>query len=174
MIEERRTSLNGYCATDSWSYTAEIVGGRPPCWAANAAACVANFSPDSYFDVNRALLDRQPKKGAAAFTDRQLTRVVAGVDGIESRGRIANCITSGTYEPWVADATERAADGPISDASITKIASTPTILVNGQEYKYSTPFTGVDTDTVGSGYSASDPAWTSMDGMAVRLWIRSS
>lgn len=109
--------------------------------AANTAACVANFSPDSYFDVNRALFDRQPKAGAAGLTNAQLRRLVQNVDGLKSSDRIARCITSGTYEPWVADATQRATDGPISDASITKIAATPTILVNGQEYKYSTPFT---------------------------------
>lgn len=109
--------------------------------AANAAACVANDSPDSFFAVNTALFSRQPKEGTAGLTDAQLIKVVSGVDGITHKAGIARCITKQTYKSWVTSATQRALDGPIAGSAIKKISSTPTVLVNGELYKYSTPFT---------------------------------
>jgi protein-disulfide isomerase len=109
--------------------------------AANAAACVANDSPDSFFDFNTALFAKQPKEGTAGLTDPQLISVAKGVDGMANTSRISKCITDQTYKSWVTSATQRALDGPIAGTDVAKISSTPTVLVNGQLYKYSTPFT---------------------------------
>jgi protein-disulfide isomerase len=109
--------------------------------AANAAACVANYSPNAYFGFNTALFADQPEEQTAGLTDAQLITLVKGVDGMTRTSQIARCITKQTYTSWVVAATQRAASGPIANASVTKVTTTPTILVNGQQYKYSTPFT---------------------------------
>lgn len=121
--------------------TNESVGTKYSNRAANAAACVATYSPDSFFDFNTALFAKQPAERTAGLTDAQLTSVVRGVDGMKNVSRIATCIAKQSYASWVTDATQRALDGPIAGSSIAKVSGTPTVLVNGQLYKYSTPFT---------------------------------
>lgn len=109
--------------------------------AANAGACVADHSPDSYFAFNTAMFANQPEEGTKGLTDAQLVSLVKGLDGVEHVKAIQRCITDETFGSWVTDATQRALKGPIQGASIKKVTGTPTVLVNGQQYKYSTPFT---------------------------------
>ncbi|BDZ49268.1 hypothetical protein GCM10025867_15090 [Frondihabitans sucicola] len=109
--------------------------------AANAGACVANFSPDAYFDFNTAMFADQPQEGTSGRTDAQLIELVRSLDGVTHTAQISRCITKQTYASWVVSATQRALSGPIADASIKKVSGTPTVLVNGQQYKYTTPFT---------------------------------
>jgi protein-disulfide isomerase len=109
--------------------------------AANAAACVANFSPDSYFAFNTAMFDHQPTEGTPGLTDSQIVSLIEGVDGITQTSRIQTCVTDGTFSAWVTAATQRALAGPIAGSSIGRVRGTPTILVNGAQYKYSLPFT---------------------------------
>lgn len=109
--------------------------------AANAGACVADHSPNSYFAFNTAMFERQPEEGTAGLTDAQLISLVRGLGKVANMSEIRRCITEQTYTPWVVAATQRAISGPITGASIKKVAGTPTVLVNGQQYKYSTPFT---------------------------------
>lgn len=109
--------------------------------AANAAACVANYSPDAYFAFNTAMFDHQPAEGTPGLTDAQLVSLIEGVDGISQTSRIQTCVTDGTFSAWVTAATQRALAGPIAGSSIGRVRGTPTILVNGEQYKYSLPFT---------------------------------
>ena len=109
--------------------------------AANAAACVANYSPDAYFAFNTALFDHQPAEGTPGLTDARLVSLIEGVDGISQTSRIQTCVTDGTFSAWVTAATQRALAGPIVGSSIGRVRGTPTILVNGEQYKYSLPFT---------------------------------
>ncbi|GAA4672981.1 DsbA family protein [Frondihabitans cladoniiphilus] len=130
--------------------------------AANAAACVANFSPDAYYSFNTALFERQPAEGTAGLTDAQLVSTIRGVDGITNTSRIATCVTDQTYKTWVTDSTQRALDGPLANSSLKKITTTPTVLVNGQQYKYTTPFTTTEFSTfvvtaAGSTFATSTP-----------------
>ncbi|MET1043295.1 MAG: thioredoxin domain-containing protein, partial [Microbacteriaceae bacterium] len=97
--------------------------------AANAAACVANYSPDTFFNVNAALFDQQPEEGEPGLTDKQLVALVKGA-GVGNAAKIEDCIEDRQFESWVKDATARALNGPIPNSDIESVKGTPTILVN--------------------------------------------
>jgi protein-disulfide isomerase len=109
--------------------------------AANAAACVADHSPNSYFAFNTAMFANQPEEGTAGLTNAQLLKLIKGIDNVVNVPEISRCITKQTYASWVVSATQRAISGPISGSAIKRVSGTPTILVNGEQYKYTTPFT---------------------------------
>jgi hypothetical protein len=107
---------------------------------------------------------KQPKEGTAGLTDAQLLSLIKGVPRIAKTDSIARCISDKTYVPWVVGATQRALDGPIAGSSIGKVPGTPTVLVNGQEYKATTPFTTAEFSNfvvTAAGNSYSDTATSS-------------
>lgn len=125
--------------------------------AANAAACVANYSPNSFFDVNAALFANQPEEGKPGLDDAELFDIIQGA-GVSNENAIQKCIDDGQFRSWVKDATARALNGPIPNSDIDSVRGTPTILVNGTKYTYSYPFDAqefgqVVSQAVGSVYN---------------------
>ena len=108
--------------------------------AANAAACVANYDPDTFFDVNEALFAAQPEEGSAGLDDEQLLDVIESAGA--SSSRLEQCIADRTFRSWVQAATDRAVTGPLAirGVKIDAIPGTPTVLVNGQVFEYRYPF----------------------------------
>lgn len=103
--------------------------------AANAAACVAELSPDRFFDFNQALFARQPKEGDPGLTDAQiLSRAAAAKVG--SLSAVGTCVREVRFRSWVQSATARALSGPLPGVSLPSIKQTPTILVNGKQFVY--------------------------------------
>lgn len=119
--------------------TTKSAGTQYSLRAANAAACVAEFSPDHFFDFNDALFADQPKEGTAGLTDAQIEARAsnAGVTGMTD---VIKCIEDQRFRGWVQAATTRALNGPIPGADVKTIAGTPTIIVNGTQFKYTTAF----------------------------------
>ena len=107
-------------------------GSRYSTRSANAAACVANYAPDSYYDVNAALFQRQPEEQTEGLTDEQLIALVEDAGATDER--IATCITDERFENWVAAATERATSDPALEDE-NGAFGTPRILVNGELYE---------------------------------------
>lgn len=108
--------------------------------AANAAACVANVTPNSFFDFNASLFDEQPEEGSPGLDDARLIELAGGAASASSA--LEECITERTFSSWVKAATTRAQTGPLAirDVEVEGIVGTPTIFVNGQVYEYSYPF----------------------------------
>ncbi|MEX1078030.1 MAG: thioredoxin domain-containing protein [Homoserinimonas sp.] len=102
--------------------------------AANAAACVANYSPDAFFDFNSLMFANQPEVGTEGLTDEQILVLVKRADVI-SAGLIERCTEDQDFKAWVNAATARAVGGPIPNSTVERVASTPTIIVNGAEYE---------------------------------------
>lgn len=102
--------------------------------AANAAAAVANYSPDSYFAVNEALFANQPAENSEGLTDSRLKSLVAGVKGIKSLPAIKKAIDDREFAGWVADATSRAGDNAMQGSDLKKFIGTPTVIVNGKSW----------------------------------------
>lgn len=101
--------------------------------ASNAAACVAEYSPNDFFAFNTALFENQPKENTEGLTDTELKSIAKGVvSGGEKK--INACIDDGTYKSWVKDATDKARSGPLPGTDVAKVEGTPTILVNGKQY----------------------------------------
>jgi protein-disulfide isomerase len=109
--------------------------------SSNAAACVANYAPNSFFDFSALLFVNQPKENTEGLSDKRLIDLVK--KSTKSHvAEITDCVANQTYKSWVSAATSRATSGPIPGSNVSKIAGTPTILINGKKY------TGSLTSTV--------------------------
>lgn len=125
--------------------------------AANAAACVADRSPDQFYAVNQALFARQPDQGTSGLTDAQLERLVTGVDGVQDTAAIRDCIQDQTYAKWVDERTADVTGGDIPGSSLDEFPGPPLVLVNGKQYELTAPITNDDFRTfVVSAAGASD------------------
>lgn len=119
--------------------TTKSAGTQYSLRAANAAACVAEYSPDAFFDFNNALFKNQPEEGSEGLTDDELlSRAMKA--GATDRAKIKTCIEKKRFAAWVQAATVRALNGPIPNADIPAITSAPTIIVDGKRFKYTKEF----------------------------------
>ena len=101
--------------------------------SANAAACVANFSPDAYYAFHTALFDNQPEENTPGLTDKQLADLATKAKATRMAS-ITDCITEQRFKTWVAEAKDRALTGPIPNADVDAVETPPTIIVNGVRY----------------------------------------
>ncbi|WP_412875578.1 DsbA family protein [Curtobacterium flaccumfaciens pv. flaccumfaciens] len=115
--------------------------------AANAAACVAEHSPNQFYAVNQALFAKQPDEGTPGLTDAELTDVVTGVQGLQERSAVRSCIADQDYAKWVDEQTTAVSDGRIPGSTLKEFPGTPLVLVNGQRYELTSPVTNDDFRT---------------------------
>ncbi|MWB97724.1 DsbA family protein [Agromyces seonyuensis] len=101
--------------------------------AANAAACVADASPDDFFAYHQALFAQQPEENTPGLTDEELADLASDT-GVGSLDAVTTCITDREFTTWVGQATERALDGPLPNTEVENVQGTPTVLVNGLQY----------------------------------------
>lgn len=108
--------------------------------SANAAACVADASPDSFVDFHESLFAEQPEEGGPGLDDSRLIELAAAAGA--SSTAVETCITDRRFESWVKAATTRAQTGPLAirDVEVEGIVGTPSVFVNGQVYEYRYPF----------------------------------
>ncbi len=99
--------------------------------AAGAAACVATFSPDTFFAFNDELLRRQPAVDSDGMTDDEIADL-AQAKGVSSPKVVRECIADGSFATWARAATDRALD-EVPGAG-TGLTGTPLVLVNGTQY----------------------------------------
>lgn len=101
--------------------------------AANAAACVAENSPDAFFDFNALLFENQPEEGSTGLTNEELKGFVEE-SGATSLSSIDKCIDDTQFKGWVQAATNRALTEKVPNSDLESITGTPTVLVNGKQY----------------------------------------
>jgi len=101
--------------------------------AANAAFCVANFEPDSFFDYSEIAMLNQPSEGGEGPSDDEIFAWAeeAGAGSDEVKG----CIQNKSFEDYLFQQTQTVLSEPHGGVSIT---GTPTILVNGVQYTWTT------------------------------------
>lgn len=102
--------------------------------AANAAACVANYSPNQFFAFHNLLFENQPAENSDGLGDDELV-ALSGEAGVDNESDIASCIRDQQFKAWVANSTTRALNGPIPNSNVEKVKGTPTIIVNGAKYE---------------------------------------
>ncbi|SIN68467.1 DsbA family protein [Agromyces cerinus] len=102
--------------------------------AANAAACVANTSPESFFDFNALLFENQPEETSVGLDNAEI-KSLAKKAGVSSLSTIEQCIDDVQFKKWVQDATTRALTEPVPNSDLEAIKGTPTVLVNGKQYE---------------------------------------
>lgn len=131
--------------------------------AANAAGCVADYSPNAFWKFNTSLFANQPEEGSAGLTDTELKAAVSKA-GASRTSSIAKCIDDQRYSSWAQDALARALSGPIPNADVKKLSGTPLVLVNGQQYKGSLTsadeFRAFIVQAQGESYATASPTAT--------------
>ncbi|HET8779025.1 MAG TPA: thioredoxin domain-containing protein [Agromyces sp.] len=101
--------------------------------AANAAACVADSSPDAFLDFHELLFENQPEEGTSGLTNDEL-KALADEAGVSNLSGIEQCIDDTQFKSWVQESTNRALTEPVPNSDLPSIIGTPTVLVNGQQY----------------------------------------
>ena len=101
--------------------------------AANAAFCVANFEPDSYFDMHSNLMINQPAEGQEGLDDNELYKVAeqSGAGTNEVKG----CIQNKSFADYIEQHTQNVLNTPQQGVTVT---GTPTVLVNGNKFSWAT------------------------------------
>lgn len=117
---------------------AQTGGTRYATRAANSAACLAEFSPDTFFTYNDILLRSQPVPPESyGLSDDQMFQL-ATIAGAENLEQIETCIADQTFANWVSQATARSMSTgpvPVRNSEVRLVVGTPTVLVNGREYR---------------------------------------
>jgi len=101
--------------------------------AANAAACVADNSPESFLDFHDLMFENQPEEGTEGLSNDEIA-ALAKEAGVSSFSTIEKCIDDKQFHTWVQDATNRALTQPVPNSDLASITGTPTVLVNGKQY----------------------------------------
>jgi protein-disulfide isomerase len=101
--------------------------------AANAAACVAENSPESFLDFNALMFENQPEEGSTGLTNDEIKGFVEE-SGASSLSTINRCIDDNQFKGWVQAATNRALTEKVPNSDLESITGTPTVLVNGKQY----------------------------------------
>ncbi|RFA14279.1 hypothetical protein B7R21_06755 [Subtercola boreus] len=98
---------------------------------ANTIACVADQAPSSVLAVHNALVaDAAVIAGAGLSTSDLVTLVTkAGVTSPE----VSRCITSGGFDNWVVDASNRA-KANIPNSDVANLTASPTVVLDGTVY----------------------------------------
>jgi protein-disulfide isomerase len=104
--------------------------------AANAAMCVAEYSPDNLMDYNTRLFQSQPTEGQPGPENPELITFAEEV-GVTATDELKSCINNKDFGSWIKDSTERALSLPIPGTEI-QVTGTPTVLVNGVQYTWET------------------------------------
>lgn len=113
--------------------TASSNGTKYSLRAASAAACVATYSQDQFYDYNHELLTDQPKIDSDGRTDQQLADLAIAV-GVENAKKVRSCIEGQDFVQWAKDATTRALDGPLPGTKDLKLNNEAMVIVGGQRY----------------------------------------
>ena len=101
--------------------------------AANAAACVADNSPESFLDFHDLMFQNQPEEGSEGLSNDEIAEL-AKQAGVSSFSTIEKCIDDKQFHTWVQDATNQALTQPVPNSDLASITGTPTVLVNGKQY----------------------------------------
>ncbi|MEJ3403808.1 thioredoxin domain-containing protein [Rathayibacter sp. YIM 133350] len=131
--------------------------------AANAAACVANYSPNDFWAFNTAMYANQPQENTAGPSDQEMIKVIKDA-GVGSMSKIESCVKGKDFNAWVNAATDRAVNEPLPNSDVKEFKGTPTVIVNGKSYSGSLTdpkeFSSFVLQAAGETYSTSTPTPT--------------
>jgi protein-disulfide isomerase len=104
--------------------------------AANAAACVANSSPNSFWTFNQLLFTNHPAEGSAGLSDDDLIKYAVLAEA--NAADVTPCIKNQTFSPWATSATDlvMAKGAILPNSDNVTFSGTPTVIVNGTQYDF--------------------------------------
>ncbi|TFD60799.1 DUF4190 domain-containing protein [Cryobacterium sp. Hh7] len=97
--------------------------------ASAALTCQATLNPGETLDFLSELFANQPLENTPGLSDAELADLAGG------DASITDCVQSGDYQAWSQQNTESALTGPIAGAEIEAVSGTPTVLVDGAQYR---------------------------------------
>jgi protein-disulfide isomerase len=100
--------------------------------AANAAVCVAEYSPDSFMKFNNVLFANQPAESTPGPENDGLIALAQQV-GVKNFEKIQTCVNEKSFGDWILQTTSKQLNAEWQDTGLT-VDSTPYIIVNGQRY----------------------------------------
>ena len=100
--------------------------------AASAMMCVANSSPDSFFDYNSKLYSNQPEEGSMGHSNEELANL-AQQAGINSAATLS-CIRNSVYQAYAISYTQDTVFQRTIPGTDLKVDGTPYIVLNGQHF----------------------------------------
>lgn len=101
--------------------------------AANAVACVVDSDPKHFWAYNTALFVNEPAEAQAGGLPNKKLITLAGDVGVD-QSIITSCVNNGTFSKWVTNSTQRATGKAIPNSKLAQVSSTPTVLVDGQQF----------------------------------------
>ncbi len=101
--------------------------------ANNAALCVANFEPDAFFDLHELLMLNQPAEGTEGLSDDELFAYAE--EARAGTEEVKGCIQAKSFGDYIEQHTQTVLSSPQDGVSVS---GTPTILVNGIQYTWTT------------------------------------
>lgn len=101
--------------------------------AANAAAAVANYSPDQFSAFHTLLYANQPAEGSQGLSDDELI-AYAKQAKVSNLAQITAAIQGHRFFNWVGDATDRFLKGGLPSSNVKSVQGTPIVIVNGKQY----------------------------------------
>jgi protein-disulfide isomerase len=101
--------------------------------SANAAACVANYSPDEFYAFHTLLFANLPEENTTGLDDSKLAELTVKAN-VRNANSIEECIEEQSFRTWVTNVKDRAMTGPIPNTNVEAVTTTPTIIVNGLKY----------------------------------------
>jgi protein-disulfide isomerase len=101
--------------------------------AANAAAAVADLSPNQFFAFHKLLYANQPAEGSTGLSDDRLI-AYAKQAKVTNLSQITDAIHDHRFYSWVGDATDRFLKGNLSGSDVKQVTGTPVVIVNGKQY----------------------------------------
>jgi len=104
--------------------------------AANAAYCVAENSPDTFYKYNTFLFANQPAEGSSGPDNNTLYQDAVD-QGATNLDVIKKCIDGDSYGKWIADnTTSLIAGGKNIPGTKLQLKGTPFVIVNNRQYTY--------------------------------------
>lgn len=134
----------------------KFAGSRYSSRAANVAACVANFAPDSFLKAQTTFYKNQPAESSTGLTNKAMIKLLTDA-GIKDP-KITKCVNEESFKSWVAQVTRKTAMTKALQGTTAGSFGTPTVLVNGKKWDNATDFMAFAMKSTGSGAPAPVPA----------------
>jgi protein-disulfide isomerase len=128
-----------------------VIGSNLSISGGNAAACVAEYAPNRFNDINTALFEQHGKQNVS------VTRTVKslGIEG-DSGKQVNDCVSSKVFSKWLEKATGQALERK-DDQGQQMVTGTPTVIIDGVKYPYAPDqFQAFMTNMIASGKTVSE------------------
>jgi protein-disulfide isomerase len=100
--------------------------------AANAAVCVAEFSPNNFLSMSNKIMSSQPEEATAGPSDSELAGFAEQV-GVANFDKVKRCINAKSFDKWISTTTSDTLGAVVPGTDLV-VDSTPFVVLNGLRY----------------------------------------